>query len=154
MKYAHGVSDGVHVVDRLLEIALLIQEDMSRELGPANLTAARTHLLWEIHHRGPSTQQTLAAALQVSPRNVTGLVDAVEKGGFARRAPHPTDRRATLVTLTEQGTRVMREMQESRQQIASHLVADFDAGRLERFTADLDAVTARLHEQMDAGGAP
>ncbi|MCZ2810711.1 MarR family transcriptional regulator [Modestobacter sp. VKM Ac-2979] len=143
--------DGVHVFDRLLEIALLIQQDMSRELGPAGLTAARTHLLWEVHHRGPSTQQALAAALQVSPRNVTGLVDAVEKGGFARREPHPTDRRATLVTLTEQGTRAMADMVASRGQIAAHLVSDFDTAQLQRFTADLDAVTARLHELMDDG---
>lgn len=147
------MADGVHVFDRLLEIALLIQQDMSRELGPAGLTAARTHLLWEVHHRGPSTQQALAAALQVSPRNVTGLVDAVEKGGFTRREPHPTDRRAILVTLTEQGTRAMTEMEESRRQIAAHLVSDFDDAALQRFTADLDAVTARLHELMDVGSA-
>lgn len=147
------MTDGVHVFDRLLEIALLIQQDMSRELGPAGLTAARTHLLWEVHHRGPSTQQALAAALQVSPRNVTGLVDAVEKGGFARREPHPTDRRAILVTLTDRGTRAMTDMAESRRQISAHLVSDFDDAALQRFAADLDAVTARLHELMDVGSA-
>src|SRR5688500_18630246 len=94
----------VHVFDRLLEIALLIQEDMGRELEPVGLTTSRTHLLWVIHHSGPSTQQALASALQVSARNITGLVDGLEAGGFAHRSPHPTDRRATLVSLTEQGT--------------------------------------------------
>lgn len=139
----------MHVFDRLLEIALLIQEDMARELEPAGLTAARTHLLWLVHHDGPSTQGALARALQVSPRNVTGLVDALEAGGFARRMPHPSDRRATLVTLTDQGTRAAAEMEEGRRRIAAHLVSDFDAARLERFRSDLDAVTARLHELMD-----
>ena len=50
----------VHIFDRLLEIALLIQEDMGRELEPAGLTTARTHLLWVVHHSGPSAQQALA----------------------------------------------------------------------------------------------
>jgi DNA-binding MarR family transcriptional regulator len=141
--------DDVHVYDRLLEIALLIQEDMGRELEPAGLTAARTHLLWVVHHSGPSTQQALASALQVSARNITGLVDALEATGFARRTPHPTDRRATLVTLTEQGTRAVTEMQEQRRRIAAHVVSDFGPERLARFRGDLDAVTARLHELMD-----
>lgn len=139
----------VHVFDRLLEIALLIQEDMGRELEPAGLTASRTHLLWVVHHAGPSTQQALATALQVSARNITGLVDALEAGGFARRSPHPTDRRATLVSLTEQGTRAVTEMEQSRARMAAHLVAGFDPERLDRFRTDLDAVTARLHELMD-----
>jgi len=142
------VSDAVHIFDRLLQVALLIQQDMARELEPAGLTAARTHLLWEAFHRGPSTQQTLAQALQVSPRNVTGLVDALEAGGFVRRLPHPTDRRATLVTLTDQGTAAVTQMEEDRRRIAAHLVSDFDEARLERFRDDLDAVTARLDELM------
>ncbi len=143
------MDDEVRVFDRLLEVALLIQSDMARELEPAGLTASRTHLLWQVHHDGPTTQQALARALQVTPRNVTGLVDALEAGGFARRSPHPTDRRATLVTLTEQGTRAVTEMVEQRRRIAAHLVSDFDGDRLARFLADLDAVTARLHELMD-----
>lgn len=143
------MASDVHVFDRLLEIALLIQEDMARELEPAGLTAARTHLLWLVHAEGPGTQGALARALKVSPRNVTGLVDALEAGGFVRRVPHPTDRRATLVQLTDQGAQVVTEMVDQRQRIAAHLVSDFDADRLEHFRADLDAVTARLHELMD-----
>jgi DNA-binding MarR family transcriptional regulator len=143
------MSPGVHVFDRLLEIALLIQADMARELEPTGLTAARTHLLWLVHHEGPSTQGALARALEVSPRNVTGLVDALEAGGFARRTPHPTDRRATLVVLTDKGTQTVAEMEGQRERMAAHLVSDFDPDRLERFRNDLDSVTARLHELMD-----
>jgi DNA-binding MarR family transcriptional regulator len=142
----------VQVFDRLLEIALLVQEDMARELEPAGLTPARTHLLWEVHRRGPSSQRTLATALDVSARNVTGLVDALEEKGFVRREPHPTDRRVALVTLTELGTRTTAEMARSHRQIAAHLVAGFDAARIERLLSDLDTVAARLHELMDVEG--
>ena len=107
------------IFDRLLEIALLIQEDLAASFAGTGLTAARTHLLWVLHHSGPSNQQTLAAALSVSPRNVTGLVDALEAGGFVERRPHPSDRRATLVTLTEPGTEIMTQMAGDRQAIAS-----------------------------------
>ncbi|WP_369137522.1 MarR family winged helix-turn-helix transcriptional regulator [Modestobacter versicolor] len=143
------MASDVHVFDRLLEIALLVQQDMGRELEPAGLTPARTHLLWEVHHRGPCSQRALATALDVSPRNVTGLVDALEERGFVRREQHPTDRRVTLVTLTELGARTTAEMATSHRRIAAHLVAGFPADRLERFCTDLDTVTDRLHELMD-----
>src|SRR5918994_1184517 len=101
------MSSQVAVFDRLLEVALLIEQDLTDSFAGTGLTTARTHLLWVLHHAGPSNQQTLAAALSVSPRNVTGLVDALEAGGYVARQPHPTDRRGTLVTLTRRGRPTM-----------------------------------------------
>jgi DNA-binding MarR family transcriptional regulator len=147
------MSAEVHVFDRLLEIALLIQGDLARSFAGSGLTVARTHLLWELHHLGPTTQQSLASALEVSPRNVTGLVDALEAGGFLERRSHPTDRRATLVTLTELGHQTMAGMESDRLQIATRLVADLSEDQLEQLRESLDLVAARLHELV-AAAAP
>ena len=144
------MSDAVHVFDRLLQIALLIQEDLARSFADSELTVARTRLLWELHHLGPSTQQALATALKVTPRNVTGLVDALEAANFLIRRPHPSDRRATLVTLTDRGRQAMTEMEQQRSQIAAELVADLDPARLEAFAHGLDSVAARLQALTQA----
>lgn len=143
----------LQVFDRLLEISLLLQDDMARSFAGSGLTAARTHLMWELAALGPSPQQALAAALKVSPRNVTGLVDALVQGGFVTREPHPTDRRATLVTLTERGATTVRDMARDRERLARDLVADLDQARLEQLGQGLDAVAARLHGLL-ATGAP
>ncbi|HEU0100979.1 MAG TPA: MarR family transcriptional regulator [Mycobacteriales bacterium] len=140
----------VHVLDRLLEISLLLQADMARSFAGSGLTVARTHLLWELHQLGPSTQQRLATALQVSPRNVTGLVDALVAGGFVTRQPHPNDRRATLVTLTDLGARTMSGMERDREHFAAELLADLDEDALAQLGRALDAVTARLHHSARA----
>ena len=50
----------LHVFDRLMEIAVLIQADLVRSFAGTGLTTSRTHLLWELHRMGPSTQQALA----------------------------------------------------------------------------------------------
>ena len=142
----------VHVFDRLLEIALLIQDDLARSLPEAGLTVARTHLLWEVHRSGPATQQSLATALKVTPRSVTGLVDALEAGGFVERRAHPGDRRATLITLTELGLQTMADMDRDRRDTAARLVADLDAPGLAQLGHALDVVAARLHELV--GSAP
>jgi DNA-binding MarR family transcriptional regulator len=88
------------LLDRLLEIGELFQRDLAREFAGTSLTTARTRVLWDLAHAGPSTQRGLATRLEVSARNITGLVDALEEAGYVERAPHPTDRRATLVSLT------------------------------------------------------
>lgn len=142
------------IFDRLLEIALLIQEDMATSFAGTGLTAARTHLLWVLHHSGPSNQQALAAALSVSPRNVTGLVDALEAGGFVARQPHPSDRRATLVTLTDPGIATVATMVGDRQEIAAGLVEGLGDSRLGRLGRDLDTIAERLRRMVDAARNP
>lgn len=64
---------------------------------------ARMKLLGALHRLGPQIMSGLSDDLGVTPRNVTALVDALEKEGLVRRVPHETDRRATVVELTEAG---------------------------------------------------
>lgn len=144
----------VAVFDRLLEVALLIQQDLTDSFAGSGLTTARTHLLWVLHQAGPSNQQTLAAALSVSPRNVTGLVDALEAGGYVTRQPHPSDRRAMLVTLTARGAEVMADMVRDRQDVAGRLVEGFDADRLAQLGSDLGIIAERLRSMVDAARSP
>jgi DNA-binding MarR family transcriptional regulator len=92
----------------------------------------------------------LAAALNVTPRNVTGLIDALEATGFVERRRHPSDRRATLVTLTELGARATAEMARGRELITSRLAAEFSTDELDQFSRNLDIVAERLHEMINA----
>jgi len=45
----------------------------------------------------------LGELLGMSPRNVTVLVDGLEKEQLLRRVPHERDRRATYIEITEKG---------------------------------------------------
>jgi DNA-binding MarR family transcriptional regulator len=138
------------VFDRLLEISLLLQADMARAFAGTGLTTSRTHLLWELHRLGPSTQQALASALKVTPRNVTGLVDALESHGYVDRHPHPTDRRAVQVTLTDRGSRTMAAMESDREQAAAELVAGLTEQEVDQFGRTLTSVADRLRRLVEA----
>jgi DNA-binding MarR family transcriptional regulator len=48
----------------------------------------------------------IANRLIVSRATVTGLIDSLERRGYARRIPHSSDRRMLLVELTEVGRQV------------------------------------------------
>jgi DNA-binding MarR family transcriptional regulator len=143
----------VEVFDRLLEIALLIDADLKASFAGTALTVSRTHLLWELQRLGPSTQQSLATTLGMSPRNVTGLVDALEAAGYVERKPHPHDRRAVLVTLTDVGADTVTGMARDREQTAARLVSGFSSQRLAALSNDLDAIIARLQAMVDSDAA-
>jgi DNA-binding MarR family transcriptional regulator len=52
---------------------------------------------------GGSRLAELAEASQVSKQTVGSIVDQLERAGYVRRVPDPTDARARLVTVTAKG---------------------------------------------------
>lgn len=62
---------------------------------------SRLRMLNKLHCEGPMKMADLAEALDVTPRNITALVDGLEAEGVVRRVDHPKDRRVTLIELTD-----------------------------------------------------
>lgn len=133
---------------RLMELNMLLNEDAERGMAKSGLTLPRAHLLWEVFHRGPVTQRVLSEALKVSSRNITGLVDGLVGTGFVTREPHPTDRRATLVTLTEAGQAATASMFAAQQEFATTLFGDFDEHDLTGLVSGFDKILARLRASL------
>lgn len=73
----------------------------SRACG--RLTYPRLRLLEALHSGGPAKMADLAGQLQISARNMTALVDALQDAQLVVRRPHPSDRPATLIELTPGG---------------------------------------------------
>ena len=138
------------VLDRVLTLAVLLDDDMTADLERRGLTRSRAHLVWELHRRGPSTQQTLAKALRVTPRAITGLVDALVESRFVTREPHPDDRRATLVTFTKRGQETAKALERDHIEFARKLFGDMPDATYRGFARGLDTVLARLRELLDA----
>jgi DNA-binding MarR family transcriptional regulator len=144
-------------LDRILELTVLLGRDMADFLAREGLTESRVHLLWQLAQRGPCTQATLAADLHVTPRTITSLVDGLVATGFVTRGPHPSDRRATLVTFTERGHTTAQALLEDHRRLARQLFADmadeafdgFDAGLLHVLTRFRGVLAARAPDEAD-----
>jgi DNA-binding MarR family transcriptional regulator len=137
-------------LDQVLEVALLLDEDMERELTARGLTKARTRVLWEIAQRPAAHQKDLAAAVGVTPRTMTGLLDGLASTGFVVRTPDPDDRRAQWLELTPQGRDAAEWLVSSRVALAEELFAGMSPERLACFTEGLSEVTRRLRAAMAA----
>ncbi|WP_199904906.1 MarR family winged helix-turn-helix transcriptional regulator [Nocardioides sediminis] len=143
------MTDLTVVLDRVLLLSTLVQADLARFERDEGLTTSRVHLLWVLGQAGPSTQQALAVALDVTPRNVTGLVDGLVTSGHVTREPHPADRRATLVTPTEKGRRAIADLVRSHEDLAQRLFDEVPRERLAVFAEVLEETAARFARLME-----
>ena len=78
---------------------------IEKTLKPFGLTFARFELLalLSFTRSGALPMAKASARLQVHPTSVTNAVDRLESARYVRRIPHPTDGRATLVGISDDG---------------------------------------------------
>jgi len=145
-------NDTISALDKLLEIVVVLTEDMTKALAAQDLTPARSALIWRLEQAGPCTGQRLAADLGVSARNITGLVDGLVATGFVTREPHATDRRASLVTLTDHGREIVLSLQREQAELAEDLFGDLPAAELDRLIGHFGKLLSRIHQQITASG--
>jgi DNA-binding MarR family transcriptional regulator len=89
-------------VDGLAQLSFLIQGLLERRAAEHDLSIIQTRLLGVLRDRTP-TMNELARFLGLDKSSVTGLVDRAERRGLVARVPSATDRRAVLVSLTDEG---------------------------------------------------
>lgn len=131
-------------------MATRLAEGMEVDATGRGLTVARAEVVWLIHHLGPMRQRDLANLLRVTPRNVTGLVDALEVTGFVLRSQHTEDKRATLVRLTEKGEAVADSLYADQQKFARFLFHDVDGEKLHHLVVTVDKLLHRLRDRTYA----
>lgn len=136
------------MLDRVLELVVLLNDDMTHAIEALDLTPSRMHLLWELGQRGPVTQRVLADALKVTPRAITGLVDALVDSDLVTRESHPTDRRATLVTLTAEGERLTAKLKRDHRALARALFAQMSQREFDSFEEGLADVITKLRAHL------
>lgn len=69
----------------------------------------------------------IADRLRIAPRSATEVIDGLEDRDLVQRVPHPRDRRATLVVLTEAGRELYAQLREERQRSSHDFFAVLDA---------------------------
>lgn len=105
-------------------------------------TWQQLRLLELLRVEGQLPMARVGVGLGVTARNVTSLVDRLEAARLVRRVPHETDRRVTLLELTDRGRR-----------LNQRLFAGYRARALalfETLSADDRAALERIMEQLIA----
>ncbi len=100
-----GPNTAMAAVTNIMRVQQILQASVDEALKPQGLTFARYEalVLLSFSKRGSLPMRMMGERLQLHPTSITNIVDRLEYDGLARRLPHPSDRRTTLVQLTETG---------------------------------------------------
>jgi DNA-binding MarR family transcriptional regulator len=145
----------LNVLFRLAPALVNLLDMGARDYG---LGFARGRVLWALSESGPVLMRALSEALGVSPRTVTGLVDALEADGWVTRSPHPADRRATIISLTPTAESTLEQLNASYRTLAHDLLRDVPPDDLRRCREVIrqleDGLEAAVTTRIDALAGP
>jgi len=92
---------------RLHSVAIHLLRRVRRVDVESGLSPARASALSVLVFGGERTIGELAGAEQVAAPTMTRLLTGLEKDGYVRRTPDPTDGRVTRVSATARGRKVL-----------------------------------------------
>jgi DNA-binding MarR family transcriptional regulator len=110
-------SGASYASDELPVLLMRTAKAMHDRLAASYTASASTRQMTLVHgfaaryldtHDNVTTVE-LAHHLGVTKQSMSEVVSALEKAGFVRRDPHPADRRARVLSLTEVGRRKLRD---------------------------------------------
>ncbi|MEM6903840.1 MAG: MarR family transcriptional regulator [Pseudomonadota bacterium] len=109
-----------------------------------NLSPARFQILQALQQGGALSMVELAGRLSVTKRNITTLIDGMEKDGLAARAQNPEDRRSTLVRLTPAGEALWIKAAEVQREHLKGLLANLNAVQQQEMAKALTDLTEAM----------
>ena len=110
--------------DLVMALARRVRRSYADALAQWHVTPSQSRALRVLASREEGMRPSvLAEDLRIAPRSATEVVDALVDRGWVQRAPDPTDRRATTLTLTATGLELVARIDEVRRE-ASERVLD------------------------------
>ncbi|MCD2196973.1 MarR family transcriptional regulator [Actinomycetospora endophytica] len=138
-----GESAPMAAVTGVFRVQQILQQAVDAALRPHELTFARYEalVLLRFSKTGALPMSLMGQRLQLHPTSITNIVDRLEGAELVRRQPHPTDKRTTLVEITEAGRRRGEEATGSVMEIGFGLV-----GLSEDEVTSLTALLAKVRQ--------
>lgn len=120
-RYPEGSARATESAMNIVRTAALITDRVAKLVRRFDLTPASGLVLGILADaEQPLPPHVISQRLIVTRATVTGIVDSLERRGYARRTPHPEDRRMLLVQITPRGRRIadaMRRLVHGRQRV-------------------------------------
>jgi DNA-binding MarR family transcriptional regulator len=141
--------DVEEVIDAVLTTSRLLVAISARALAESEpgLTLPQLRALVVLGGQGPVKLASLAAALGVNPSTAMRMIDRLEAGGSVDRQANPGNRREVVLSLTEQGRRLVDQVLAHRHAEIAAIVARMPAEQRAGLVGSLRALT-------DAAGEP
>jgi DNA-binding MarR family transcriptional regulator len=139
----------VHEVAGALRVSVgLLLRRMRQTRTDGELTLPESSALTRLDRAGPATASELAKLEQISPQSIGATLGALEAKGLIGRRPDPGDGRRAVLSVTEAGSRLLRDKRNARTQLlAKALSAGFAPAEIQ-LLASAAPLLERLAESI------
>lgn len=108
------------LIEEMIELQRRVDRDRRQDELDAwlrlRLSIGQLKSLFFISNRGTTSLGKLAAAMEVTPTNTTGIVDRLLKRGLITRTESPDDRRVLLLRTTARGEELIGDLRHRRRE--------------------------------------
>jgi len=122
------IKDIVESIRRLVRAEYLDSQKMSKEFG---LTGPQSLVLRLLIKSGSLSSADLSRQMYVTPSNITGIIDRLEKKGLVERIRKQGDRRVVLITPTESGRELGKLLPDPIERRIINQLADLEPEQLQ-----------------------
>jgi DNA-binding MarR family transcriptional regulator len=144
----HEYADALNQAIRLL--SLRHRARAAQLLAPLGLHTGQEALLLELDRTGPRIQAQLSDALGCEPPSVTLMTRKLEAAGHIRRTPDPSDKRATVVALTDSGKALADRIRELWLTLAEETVRGLPAATVKDLPGVLHTLSTNVTGRASA----
>src|SRR5262245_30355824 len=103
-------TEAMAVFGRIYRLARIVGDRQEEAYGRLGINRGDFDVLATLRRSGAPYELTpteLCATMMLTSGGMTGRIDRLERRGLVRRAAHPSDRRALVVSLTPDGRRLV-----------------------------------------------
>ena len=142
--------------DRLIYQVFMAQQKLRIYLKSALLaegvkvTPTQTGILFLLKRKNGMTMTELSQVLAADNSTMTGLVNRLEKSGFVVREASPTDRRALLVRITQEGIDEIDRAQPIIKRVNEEISSGFSEGEIAAFKKVLNSFFQKFNKTESA----
>ena len=105
------------------------------------ITATQFAAMVKSHALGPVSQNELGRATAMDAATIKGVIDRLQARGLMTTAPHASDRRRLMVSLTGRGQEAVASMTERALQITQETLAPLSPAERRAFLKSLKKLT-------------
>lgn len=110
------------------------------------LSMPQFSLMMQLHHKGACGMSTVSEGFDITPAAASQLVDKLVQSGFVQRVEDHHDRRAKLLSLTDQGRELIEQGMTERYRWVNELAGKLSAEERAQVSEALDIMTRAAQE--------
>jgi DNA-binding MarR family transcriptional regulator len=138
------------VIEAIQGMLVEFQEAQASQPEPwleVDLSIPQLRGLFLIEYLGTTRVGTLTQRLQLSPNATTALLDNLEERSLVQRTADPSDRRAVLVTVTADGTALIRNLRNANAERMGRRLARLSTRELSAFQVGMAGLLRAIQEE-------